>query len=92
MKPQGTQKFTLASTGIARIRTEFHAFMVSWVILKYNMVKSETYLNIFYIILSFQDWFCISVQVNQPIVARRRKMWSIGDSTFQIANARISGG
>jgi len=38
MKPHGTQKFTSASAGIARIRTEFHGFMVSWVILKYNKV------------------------------------------------------
>ncbi|VVC30079.1 Ionotropic glutamate receptor [Cinara cedri] len=28
MKHQGTQKFTLASEGIAKIRTEFHGFMV----------------------------------------------------------------
>lgn len=31
MKSHGTQKFTLASTGIARVRTEFHAFMIDFV-------------------------------------------------------------
>ncbi|XP_029347273.1 glutamate receptor ionotropic, delta-1-like [Acyrthosiphon pisum] len=31
MRPHGTQKFTLASAGIARIRTEFHGFMIDFV-------------------------------------------------------------
>lgn len=81
MKPLGPRKFTIAPEGIAKIRTEFHGFMVG--------IFCRARFRVALTTRSFSGRSGVGPQVDQQTVERRREMRCFGDHNVQTADPRV---